>query len=185
LDGLSKELQDPVWQSDNASELATLRKNRDLYASVASSLINDDGTAAEWAVWFVPPDQAQEADTRIITIFRTAQVSFGSRKSVWEDLSRLTAPMALGSGTVDSPVKISFRKLENVESSEVNPVNYGSWGLPQLIHGDALGRPERLDNGVKWRFRIKLNDRQQSISGNATFEAVLKRPLPKMEDWPN
>ena len=59
------------------------------------------------------------------------------------------------------------------------------WGLAQLLHGDAVGKPERLDNGLKWRFRIKLDDRQQSLSGNATFEAVLKRPLPKMEEWPN
>jgi hypothetical protein len=55
--------------------------------------------------------------------------------------------------------------------------------MVQLIQGPEYSA-ERRDGGVTWQFHIKLDDRDQKVSGNVTFEARLKKPLPTLSDWP-
>jgi hypothetical protein len=183
LEGLRTELDDPVWQSDQSGARATLVQSRNLYANLVSSLAGENESPAEWELFFVPPDQA--ADNTIISVFRKVQVTIGSNQSSWQDISLTSTPLSLGKGSVDKPLRIAFRKLIEDVNSETTPVKPLAWGLPGLIRDR---KPERLENGLIWRFRIPLQDAQQNLTGNVTFEARLldpKRPLPKLETgWP-
>ena len=181
LDGLSREWQSPIWSSQS-DVFPSLQKDSDHYASVASSLVTDDGSPAHWEIWFIAPDQANAKDTDIIRIFRAVDVSVGSSSSDWVDLTRASGPaVKLAEGTVDSAVHIAFRRLQNDPSSEVTKVDNADWGMARLIQG-AEYSAERRDGGVTWRFQVKLED--QGASGNVVFEARLKKPLPTPNDWP-
>ncbi|HWD91485.1 MAG TPA: type VI secretion protein IcmF/TssM N-terminal domain-containing protein [Verrucomicrobiae bacterium] len=183
LDGLSREWQSPIWSSQSAV-FPGLKHDSDNYASVASSLVTDDGSPAHWEIWFIAPDQANTKDTEIIQDFRAVQISIGSASSDWVDLTRATGPaVRLTEGTVDSGVHIAFRKLQNDPSSESMNVKDEDWGVVRLIQGPEYSA-ERRDGGLTWRFQLKLEDRDQKISGNVTFEARLKKPLPALSDWP-
>jgi hypothetical protein len=181
LDGLSREWQSPIWSSQS-DVFPSLQRDSDHYASVVSSLVTEDGGPARWEIWFVAPDQANGKDTDIIRIFRAVQVSIGSSASDWVDLTRASGPaVKLAEGTADSGVHIAFRRLQNDPSSESAKVDDADWGMVRLIQGPEYSA-ERRDGGATWRFQVKLED--QGVSGNATFEARLKKPLPTLADWP-
>jgi IcmF-related N-terminal domain len=181
LEGLSHEWQSPIWSSQS-DVFPSLQRDGERYASVASSLVTEDGSPARWEIWFVAPDQTNTKDTDIIRIFRAVQVSFGSSSSDWVDLTRASGPAVhLADGTVDNGIRIAFRRLQNDASSESAKVDDKDWGMVRLIQGPEYSA-ERRDSGVTWRFQVKLED--QGVSGNVTFEARLKKPLPTLSDWP-
>ena len=175
---LSIDLKNPP---EISGPLAPLKTSPDLYASVVSSLVNEDGTPVEWEVFFVPAEEGT-ADHTITKVFRAAQVSIGQAKPGWQELTRSSDPIPLAKGALDLGLTISFRKIERDPSSEVTPVKVTHWGLPWLIRDH---KAERLGNGA-WRFRVELKDPQQNLSGHAVFEARLdpKHLLPEVNVWP-
>jgi hypothetical protein len=176
--GLGKELQQSIWQTGDCPPLAPLKANCESYLVVLNGLLGDNGAPAEWEIRFVPPEQ--DSDRAIINVYRYLQVTLGTKTSNWEELTRLDAPLAVGTGPVDGKLQVSFRKLET-DNAAVASVNYATWGLVRLIRENA---GDRLDEGKRWRFKVKLEDSQKNIGGSVTFEAALKKPLPKREDWP-
>jgi hypothetical protein len=178
LEGLSRELQAPVWQC-TSSALASLRTDCGRHAAVANALVKEDGTSAEWDLYFIPPDL--ENDKNLIRVFRYVQVGLGSQKSNWEELTRVSTPLLLGKGSADSPVRISFKKLESdpIDTLAIDPT---PWGLVRLISGSYSA--ERLDDGMRWRFHIRPKG-DDFPDGHVIFEARLKRALPRKEDWPS
>ncbi len=176
---LSNDLKNPP--PEISGPLAPLKTGPDLYASVVSSLVNEDGTPVEWEVFFVPPEGGTE-DYTITSVFRMAQVSIGQAKPGWQELTRSSNPIPLAKGTLDLGLTISFRKTESDPSSEVTQVKVARWGLPWLIRDH---KAERLSNGA-WRFRVELRDPQQNLSGHAVFEARPdpKHLLPEANVWP-
>jgi hypothetical protein len=183
LDGLSRELQSPIWFGQTGA-FPALKRDSDHYASVVSSLVTDDGSPAHWEIWFVAPDQANTKDTEIISDFRVVQISVGSSPSDWVDLTRASGPaVRLAEGAVDSGVNIAFQKLQNDPSSKLVKVDSPDWGIVRLIQNPEYSA-DRRDGGLTWRFQIKLEDRDQKLNGNVTFEARLKKPLPAQNDWP-
>ncbi len=187
LAGLTRELQDPLWQIDSSGALVALRADREVYDSVASALIKDDNTTpTDWELFFVPPEDGDEKGRLITSIFRLAQVSIGNKTSDWTDVTRARTPLSLGTAFAESALKISFRKVGN-NPAETNVINQALWGLPRIIRDSnpPFQQPKRFDNGLRWRFGLTLADGPNS--GDATFEARLldpKRPLPKLEEWP-
>jgi ImcF (intracellular multiplication and macrophage-killing)-related protein len=181
LDGLSREWQSPVW-SGESDVFSSVKRDSDLYASVVSSLLTEDGSPAHWEIYFVPPDQADAKDTDIISVFRSVQVTIGSKASDWIELTRTTG-QPLAEGAVDGGLHIAFRRLQNDPASESSKVDDADWGLVRLIQSPAFNA-DRRNGGATWRFQIMLEDKNLKMSGNATFEARLKKPLPALKDWP-
>ena len=63
--------------------------------------------------------------------------------------------------------------------------NWGpDWGLMRVIKQDP--NCVRLEDGKVWRFKVKLEDAAESLTGYAVFEARISDTLglPKIEDWP-
>jgi hypothetical protein len=53
-----------------------------------------------------------------------------------------------------------------------------------LVELLKLPAPERLDEGTRWRIKLRLEAGQGIAPGNVNLEAVLKTALPKLEEWP-
>lgn len=94
-----------------------------------------------------------------------------------------SSPGLLGAGPVDSTVVISFRRNNQEPAASELPFNFPGWWPPQIIRDQSLS-PERLDNGRRWRFRLRLEDRRQQQAGNIVLELVLDGALPNAQDWP-
>jgi hypothetical protein len=175
VNGLSRELQNPVWMGD---KLKTLQERCEKYISVVNALLDDQAKPVTWELYFVP----QESDREIIADFRFVQVSFAGTPSSWMDVAPQKNTVSLGRGTAESAVTLSFSQDgQNVAQK----FSKADWGLVHLIR-DFNAAP--IDNdSTMWRFRVPLEDRAQNVRGNAVFEVKLtnpKQPLPKREDWP-
>jgi hypothetical protein len=181
--GLPGVLRDQGWKDDSLTQLRSLEEDLARYSSVLTALVDANGVAATGRVFFVPPSAGTE-DHRIRNIFRWARVTVGSKASEWKQISQIVSvPGLLGNGPIDSTIEISFRRgIQDPPTSEER-LSYTNWWLPQLIRDEKFS-PERLDNGKKWRFRLRLEDRQQKQAGNIVVDVDLDGALPSVEDWP-
>ena len=182
VDGVTKELNNPIWQSERPAPLEALKKTCERYTSVIGLLVKEDGSPTDWEISFVGPKRGTD-DYTIITIYTALQLSIGPTISV-PNLTTVEAGTInpLGKGGVDRAVKILFKKLPE-DTSGLLAVDKRDWGLLRLIHDN---RNERLQDGSAWRIRIKLEDEKQHLSGYAVFEARplnMKQTLPQFEDW--
>ena len=175
-----EELQNPVWAKLPRTPLLERIEKAPSF-DVVNALVTDAGRVDDLEIWFVPPAPDDQKGRDVLSVYRVSQIQFLESPSGWKDLTRATAPFLIGEGPLDSGLTLRFRKLESDAASEQVPVRYSSWGLIRLIEE---GRAERNTGGQVWRVRIPLEDRDQGLSGDATFEVRLKRPLPKVEDWP-
>ena len=181
--GLPVELRDQGWKDDGPTELRSLEEDRARYSSVLTALVDANGAGATGKVFFVPPSAGTE-DHRIRNIFREARVIIGSQTSKWKHLdAMISSPGLLGVGPIDSAMEISFRRKSDDPPTSEERRSYTNWWLPQLIR-DQKFSPARLDNGKKWRFLLRLEDRQQKQAGNIVVEVVLVEALPSAQDWP-
>jgi len=171
-------LQRKVWQSGDKAALDQLSGSCAKYAAVLNALVKDNGDPVEWELRFVPSDQ--QADRDIIRVFRYANFSIAGQPADWQELTRAEAPLLLGKGTANAGVKVAFKKLQS-DSAEITRLEVKDWGLVGLL---KLPSAERLDEGLRWKIKLKLEDASQSLSGNVSLEAVLKVAAPKLEDWP-
>jgi len=175
-----QELLDPVWAKLPRTSLLNRLANAPSF-DVVDALVTEDGSVDALELWFVPPASDDQQGRNMLSVFRVAEVEFRGSPSGWKDLTRATAPFLFNEGSLNSGLSLRFRKLESDTSSEQVPVQNASWGLIRLIEE---GRAERDPSGTVWRLRIPLEDKDQGLSGDALFEARLKRPLPKVTDWP-
>ena len=176
-------LQDPGWETDSPDQLRSLQEDLRSYSRIVTSLTKPSGAAAEWKLFFVPPKPEQKADEGIRKYFRQALISPGPHPPDWKELPNFKARGEVGKGSLDSAVKLTFRR--NAESPEEKPVDYPVWGILQWIRN---GKPERLEDGRKWRFRVGLRGQRQneSVAGDLFFEVeFLDEPLPELKDWPH
>lgn len=186
LTGLRTELQDPVWQADKTGALNGLQAKCDHYASVVTSLVDGQGSPGQWELWFVPPESTDEADKEIVRICRDAQVTVGDQPGEWADLAvQAHADQLAAKAGADAGLKLNIRCLRDDPTSEVFKRNFSDWGLVRLIKDSEL-KAERLDEGSRWRFTVKLGlNRQGWHKGNEVFEVkLLSGRLPKIEEWP-
>lgn len=182
LHGVSAALQDPVWQADRSGAVDQVKGYCGNAAAVVNALIKDDGTAAHWDVYFVPPpDGAPPEDKEIITAFRVAAASASQKIN---DLSQALAtdPKScfLCTLPVNAGLTISFAKLEG--DPEKPWQRTAEWALCRLIR---TGQAQRSEDGTRWTFKVSSPD--AGIKGKVTFEARLdpkQPPLPKLELWP-
>jgi len=175
---LTRELQAKVWQSADNAALEQLRASCAKYAGVMNALLKENGEPVEWELRFVPSEQ--QADRDIILVYRYANFSIANQPAEWEELTRASAPLLLGKGNSSSGIKIAFKKLSS-DTAELVPVETKSWGLVELL---KLTGAERLDEGARWRIKVRLEGAGGSSPGNVNLEAAPKAPLPKLDDWP-
>lgn len=184
LAGLSEELAHPIWQADTSPALKSLQSDSARYATIVASLVNADGSPVEWELFFVPPEENND-DHTIIKVFPYAQVTLGTTKSVWKPIANDRNPISFGKTPINLPLEIAFRKfVDPSDKSEMTVLkSVPDWGLLRVV---SAGNVERRDDGRTWRFKVKLEDKSQSLSGNAGFEARLATPrgLPAVKDWP-
>ena len=181
--GLPNVLLDRGWEDDSHDQLRSLQGDLGRYSSVLTSLVETNGSAAQGKVFFVPPSAGTE-DNAIRNIFREARASSGPQVFDWKEISRMRSPGLLGEGPIDSGIVISFRRNDKEPAASEERLGYDTWWLPRLIH-DPNSKPERLDDGRRWRFRLRLEDRRQNKAGNIVIDVVLDTPLPKLEEWPH
>jgi hypothetical protein len=181
LEGLRSELEEPVWRSDVSGAEDSLLKNRDRYARVVSALGKDEGSPAEWELWFVPADSSHPDDGNVLNSWRQIQVTVGAVASDWTELPGINTPTLLGKGPVDQSLRISFRKIGGDKDS-VQKLDYARWGMPRTVCKFPAGRSE---DGMTWKFQISLVHVVTGKAGNVTVEVRAAKPLPKIEeDWP-
>ena len=176
VNGLSAEMDKPVWASDKAKTLQARCRN---CVSVVNSLLDDQGNPVSWEIYFVP----QGSDRDIIADFRDMKVTFSGIPADWMGVATKDNLVKLGKGTADNALTFSFSQDQG--QSVAQNQSEADWGLVRLIR-DFNGTPVNND-GTAWRFQLPLVDKGQNIHGNAVFEARLtgaKQPLPKLEDWP-
>jgi hypothetical protein len=178
LRALTSELQRPAWNAADKAALESLRSASAKYAGVLNALLKENGEPAEWELRFVPSEQ--QADRDIIRVYRYANFSIANRPAEWEELTRAEAPLTLGKGVTDAGVKIRFKKLPG-DTAGLPGLEANAWGLVELL---KLPAPERLDEGTRWRIKLRLEAGQGIAPGNVNLEAVLKTALPKLEEWP-
>ena len=191
VNGLSKVLDDPIWQLDSAG-VDRLRKRDGEYVSIVNALMDDQGVPTQWSLSFVPVGQWSEpfhptvSDRDIIKDFRWVNLTFGGAASSkgWKDIAQETLPVNLGQGAADATLALDFRQYEAKPSND-NTITKGAWALVQLIR-DFNATTVNKD-GTTWRFQIRLEDKPQKMSGQAVFEVKLinpRRALPEIKDWP-
>jgi hypothetical protein len=184
LGGVTAALQDPVWQADHSGALSGVTAFCSSAVGVVNSLVKEDGSAAAWDLYFVPPSDAAQDDKAIISVFRVAQGSIGKKITDLTALDR-NDPNACLLGTVpmNAPLTISFNKFADAATPDKSwsPPSASDWALLRLIQA---GQAKRSDDGTHWTFQVPLSD--GSLNGKVTFEARLDahQPLPKSEDWP-
>ncbi len=182
LTGLSTALQSLAAQ--NYPVVGVMQKSRDGYDSVVTGLANDDGTAANWELWFVPPDRDNSDDRAMLTIFPFVEVSAGGNPVDSDNLTRATAPVLLGKFTTDQGLKITFNRFVSHASQEPIP-GQTDWALVRLIQDY---KAKRQNDGKTWRFKVPLKDTGHTgKSGDFTFEIRLsdaRQALPAIADWP-
>ena len=186
ITGLQSELQDPVWQADKTGALNALQAKCDNYASVVTALVDGQGASGQWELSFVPPESTDESDKDIVRICRDAQVTIGDLPGDWTDLAvQPHSAQLAGKAAANTGLRLSIRCLRDDPTSEVFKRNLANWGLVRLIKDPEL-KAERLDEGSRWRFTVKLGvDRQGWHNGSEVFEAkLLGGSLPKLEEWP-
>jgi hypothetical protein len=182
LAGVTNALQDAVWQADQSGALAAVSAFCSKAANVVNSLVKEDGSAAQWDLYFVPPPDSAQDDKAIINVFRVAQGPAGKKIT---DLTAVSDPTAcaLGSVPINGGLTIGFSKFADAAKpdKEWSPTQGGDWALLHLIQS---GQAKRSDDGTRWTFQAPLSE--GAVSGKVTFEARLdaKQPLPKPEDWP-
>ncbi|MSU57592.1 MAG: hypothetical protein EXS35_05335 [Pedosphaera sp.] len=182
LANLAQELGNPIWQAD-ADAVRKLKDDSASYASVVSALVDKDGNPVEWELAFIPPEVNSD-DHRMITVYPYAQVSFGGERTAWKDVSHESKAISFGTNGVQQKVEIAFRKFADDAKSQVTPLpGQSDWGL---LHVIQAGNCTRSEDGRTWRFKVRLEDKTQSLAGFAVFEARLlaRMGLPKVEDWP-
>lgn len=182
LVGLSDELNLPGWQ-DKSEALKSLQQDSARYASVFASLVGTNGNPIEWELLFIPGSNNDD-NRKIITVYPYAQVTLGEVKGRPQRISLGKDPISLGKSTVDRQLEIAFQDYDPTPIKPVQKFPYPTdWGLLRLLRAVKC---ERLDDGRTWRFKLRLDDKSQSLTGDAEFEARLttKLGLPKVEDWP-
>jgi hypothetical protein len=183
LAGLSEELSHPIWQADASEALKSLQADSSRYATVVAALVSADGSPVEWELFFVPPP-ANTEDHTIIRVYPYARVTLGTERSVWKPIAADPNPIPFGKTSIHLPLEITFRKFADAAASEAVALKHeNDWGLLRELNA---GNATRLNEGRTWRFKVKLEDPSQSLSGHAVFEARLatKLGLPEVEDWP-
>lgn len=173
VNGVSKELRNPVWQCDAAK---ALQARCDTYVSVVNSLLDDQGNPVAWELYFLPG----ESDRDIIKDLRLAQATFATAPGAWQDLPTQTAPVSFGKASAFSPLTLSFSQDESISPPFV--LKEPDWSAARLIRD--FNASQVNNDGTTWRFRIPLEDKTQNVHGNAMFEARLAKPLPQVKDWP-
>jgi hypothetical protein len=146
-------------------------------------LVSADGSPVEWELFFVPPP-ANTEDHTIIRVYPYARVTLGTERSVWKPIAADPNPIPFGKTSIHLPLEITFRKFADAAASEAVALKHeNDWGLLRELNA---GNATRLNEGRTWRFKVKLEDPSQSLSGHAVFEARLatKLGLPEVEDWP-
>jgi hypothetical protein len=187
LRDLNTELGNAAWQGAKSETLAQVQKASSSIERVANGLVKDDGTVAEFELFYVPPSETSPPEARLLaSIFRKVRVNGGAGGQ--DDLSAADAnnpaTCRLGSFSLDSKLSLQFYRRvidTQVAATRLDDLKEQPWALLRLMQADVAKRSE---DGRKWRFAIPLED--QGKSGTMTFEAVLdpKRLLPKGEDWP-
>jgi hypothetical protein len=184
LAGVTNALQDAVWQADQSGALASVSSFCSKAASVVNSLVKEDGSAAQWNLYFVPPEESAQDDKTIISVFPVAQGPTGKKITNLTIADRNdTNTCALGTVPINGGLTIGFNKFPNdpKPDKEWSPTQAPDWALLRMIQA---GQAKRSEDGTRWTFQAPLSE--GAISGKVTFEARLdaKQPLPKPEDWP-
>ena len=185
LEGLLGAIEKPVWQEDKSGARDALRTTCKGAVDVVSSLVDINGTPAEFALFFVPPtESSSQNDIDIRSKLRVAKLLSGSIAAVLPDLTKAKSgdpsSCQLGNGkfTVNEGLHFSFHQL-TADDPKAGGEDYDNWGLIRLIQS---GKAERLGDGTKWRFKISLPLKDDE-KGNLVFEAHLTRPLPEKGKW--
>jgi hypothetical protein len=175
VNSLASELRNPVWAGDKST---ALQKRCASCVSVVNSLLDDQGNPIGWELDFTP----QGSDRDIITDLRFVQLNCAGTPGSWTDLAPLSAATKIGNGAASDSVVFSFSQDGQ---SAAQKINEADWGLIRLIHDYHAVQVN--NDGTQWQIQIPLQDKAQSLRGNAIFIAKLinpKQPLPRLEDWP-
>ncbi len=178
----SLQIDSPIWHDDASDALGKLREDCKRYGAVVSSLVNDDGTMADWKISFVALQQGDSDYARnidILRVFRYAKISLGEKSETdFHDLQSQDKVPPL-QGNVSSPLDISIcdyydRPANQRKTSETK---YADWGLIRLAAKATL-----KDRG--WRIDIPL--KEGATTGGALFLIEPARDghaLPDPQDW--
>lgn len=180
VNGFVSELLKTNWRA-TASDLRLLQAG----AGRLNSLLADGEppVAAKCKIYFMPPNDDDTTGKTIISIYRNARFSFGQTRADWsDDLATMKDDKLVAEGTVDAPVKISFRLDADAPDSSATTKELANWGLLRMIYDN------KSQDGTNLVIRVPLENKQtsksgtvQSFKGDVQFKVVLDRPLPKIE----
>jgi hypothetical protein len=174
VNGLTRELQDPVWQRDSDG-VKSLQKECDDYFSIVNALVDGQGNPVKWQLKLLP----QESTYLIRSIYPDLEISFGAASS--RQLTRDNGIIV--EGNASQGLTLRFFKFLYDPSQGVKTNEFGlNWGLVRMIKGS---KSERREGGGTWRFRINLVD--GTNTGDMVFEGSLpgqKEYLPEITKWP-
>ncbi len=182
LNGVMAAMQDPVWQTDPSASAAASQFCGKL-AGLVNSVVQENGKPAQWDLYFVPPPETAQEDVALMGAFRVVELANGKLLS---DLTKAdsnnTNSCLLGTVGMNDGLSLSFGKyLDPATKRIVQPQNWNpfkDWALVRFIYARQA---QPAADAAHWKFQYSPDPTQK---GKLTFEARLKQPLPKPDDWP-
>lgn len=174
---LVTELNDPVWQGTEGASV--LRDKCKFYDPILNMLVAANGVAVDWKLSFIAP-APNSPDADIVTVFRNLQISGMPQIP---DLSTLASNKEIGAAKADAGLSMEFRKQWQDQTPAIPPLKVNDWWVARLL---AQSCDLTWQGESAYRFKILLEDKDQKLKGNLTFEVSPKDPtirLPKLTDW--
>lgn len=171
-------LQNPLWLQDTGPAMKDLQLGCDRLSALLGALVKDDGTPAEFELFFVP----DQANRTMISIFRGVEARIGGTTAgSIADLSRLDVEdpgCRLGKFPLNADLSLAFRDLTSSQQA-AEKFREGEWAVLRLIRD---GKAEPAQEGKHWRFKVHLT--KDANQGDVMFEARLPQAFPRKTEWP-